>query len=94
MGAWWMAMFITFALVSVMVVNPIPVIAVAVAWLVGQVLERPHIETVEAAGRNPELPPTPTSGAGCMGFLVWCVAWGLVSLVLLGAVVGILEGGV
>jgi hypothetical protein len=90
----WILMFGSFALISVMVVNPIPIVAVAVAWLVAQPFERPLRNEIIAAGGNPEAPPSPTSPTGCLAFILYVLVMGAAILLFIGIVgVAITEGG-
>lgn len=87
-------MFFATGGLSILALNPIPIVACGVLWALAQPVERPLRETIKEAGRNPDMPPPPTSGVGCLAFLVWCLAMGGVVLLCLGVVGVILTGGV
>lgn len=77
---WWMA-FIGTTILSVGIVSPIPLLVCAVLYILMRPVERPLIETIEAAGQRPLLPNSPGScllwvlmmGAGVL-FVLMCVA--------------------
>jgi hypothetical protein len=88
----WPLMLIVAALLSIAVLNPIPIVAAIVLMAIGRTAEAPFVAEVKAAGRNPDL-PRPTSGPGCVAFVLAMLAFGFLGLVGLGAVIAILEGG-
>lgn len=88
----WPLFVIVGALISIAVMNPIPIVAALILMAIGRTAEAPLVKEVKAAGGNPDL-PKPTSGPGCVAFLLAVLAFGFLGLVALGAVVTILEGG-
>ena len=90
----WILMFGSFATLSVMVINPLPIVAVTVAWLIAQPLERPLRDEIVAAGGHPDMPPSPSSPTGCGALLVYVLVMGAALLLFIGVVgVAITEGG-
>ena len=89
----WILLFVATGGLSILAINPIPIIACAVLWAIAQPVEQPLKATIREAGRNPDMPPPPTSGTGCLAFLLWCVAMGGVVLLCIGVVGVILTGG-
>jgi hypothetical protein len=83
---------IVAGLISIAVLNPIPIVAALILMAIGRTVEAPLVAEVEAAGGNPDL-PQPTSGAGCLAFLLSVVVFGLLGLVGLATVATIIERG-
>lgn len=90
----WVLMFLTFTLISIATLNPIPFLLILAAWIIAIPFERPLYADIRAAGRNPDLPPPPTSFVGCQGCVLWFVVLGLALLLLAGTVGAVLEGSI
>jgi hypothetical protein len=88
---WWIVNAIGGAL-SVGTLNPAPLLVTVVLSVVCRSVEKPLREQVQAAGRNPDMPPPPTSAMGCVGCTLWFVVMGLVVLFLAGVCLAVLEG--
>ena len=90
----WILMFGSFAMLSVMVINPLPIVAVVIAWLIAQPLERPLRDEIVAVGGHPDMPPSPSSPTGCLALVVYVLVMGAALLLFIGIVgVAITEGG-
>ncbi len=87
----WAIVVIVFALLSIATLNPLPVILAIVMVVLGSRAEAPLVAEVKASGGNPDL-PKPTSGPGCVAFLLAVILFGFLGLVALGAV-GAIVGG-
>lgn len=95
MPFYWIMLFIAFGLLSVLTLSPIPLLVVAGLWALLQPVEKPLRDEIEDAGMNPDLPPAPTTGMGCITFLLWAVVvvvGGVMVVGLFGLV--LIEGGV
>lgn len=89
----WTLLIVAMFGLSILALNPIPIIACIVVWAVAQPGERLQRPIVEAAGRNADAPPRPTSGIGALGCLMWALCMGAVGFLVLVVIAGILEGG-
>ncbi len=90
MPFYWVMLIIAFGLLSVLTLSPIPLLVVVGLWALLQPVERPLRDEIEAAGKSPDLPPAPTSGMGCLTWVLWLfvVSAGVVMVVgLLGLVI-------
>ncbi len=89
---YWFLMLVSFGLISVATLNPIPFLLVLAAYVLTRPVENSLRATVEAAGRNPELPLVPTDGTTCATCLLWFVVMGAVVLLFVGVVGAIATG--
>lgn len=89
----WLMMWITFTLISIATLSPIPLVIVFVVWVVGRIIEKPFVDEVIATGGDPNGIPNPLSnGYGCQAFILWVLLFGSMGLFALGALMAILEG--
>jgi len=82
--------YLTFGLVSIVTLSPIPLVIVFVTWLLSRPFEVPLIAEVERTGGNADAIPNPTAGRyGCAAFIVWVLVFGSMAIVALAALVAI-----
>jgi len=81
----WFLLFVGFALVSILAVNPAPLILAVVLWAFARPVEGPLREQARAGGRNPDTPPAPDGATGCLALFFWVLAVGAALLILVGA---------
>ena len=89
----WKMLTLTFGLISVAVLSPIPLLVPLVLWLVSRPVEQPLAAEIKRAGGNPEAVPNPTAGrSGCAAFVAWALVWGGLALIALSMLLAIVEG--
>lgn len=71
MPFYWIFLFVTFGLLSLLTLSIIPLLVVVGLWALCQPVEQPLRDEIMEAGLNPDAPPPPTSLSGCMALLVW-----------------------
>jgi hypothetical protein len=91
--SFWLMMCLTFGLVSVATLSPIPLVIVFVAWLLSRPFEKPLIDEVIRTGGNPDSIPNPTKdGYSCLAFIIWLIIFGSMGLVSIAVLLAIVEG--
>lgn len=91
--SFWLMMCLTFGLISIAILSPIPLIIVFVVWLLSRPIEAPLIAEVERTGGNPDSIPNPTAGRyGCASFIIWVLIFGSMGLVSIAVLMAIVEG--
>ena len=91
--SFWLMLTLTFGLISVATLSPIPLLIVFVAWLVSRPIEGPLIAEVERTGGNADAIPNPTKGGyGCAAFIIWVLIFGSMGLVSIAVLMAIVEG--
>jgi len=88
---YWALLFISFGLLSLLTLSPIPLLVAAGLWALVQPVEQPLRDEIEAAGLNPDLPPQPTRGMGCLTFGLWVVVAVVGALMVVGLFLLVLE---
>ena len=89
----WLMMYLTFGLISVATLSPIPIGIVFVVWLLSRPFERPLVAEVVRTGGNPDSIPNPTKdGYGCASFIIWVLIFGSMALVSIAVLMAIVEG--
>lgn len=84
---------LTFGLISVATLSPIPLLIVFVAWLLSRPFEAPLVAEVIRTGGNPDAIPNPTKdGYGCVSFIIWVLIFGSMALVSVAVLMAIVEG--
>jgi hypothetical protein len=91
--SFWSMAYLTFGLLSIATVSPIPLAIVFVVWLFSRPLEAPLVAEVERTGGNADAIPNPTTGGyGCAAFIVWVLVFGSMAIVSLAFLLAIVEG--
>jgi hypothetical protein len=89
----WLMMFLTFGLLSIATLSPIPLVIVVVVWVVSRPIEKPFVDEVIRTGGDPNAIPNPLSnGYGCQAFILWVFLFGSMGLFAIAALMAILEG--
>ena len=89
----WLMMCLTFGLISIATLSPIPLLIVFVVWLVSRPIEGPLVNEVIRTGGNPDAIPNPTKdGYGCASFIIWVLIFGSMGLVSVAVLMAIVEG--
>ena len=90
----WLMMCLTFGLISIATLSPIPLLIVFVVWLVSRPIEGPLVNEVIRTGGNPNGIPNPTQGGGygCASFIIWVLIFGSMGLVSVAVLMAIVEG--
>ena len=89
----WLMATLTFGLISIVTLSPIPLVIVFVTWIVSRPIEKPFVDEVVRTGGNPDSIPNPTAGRyGCAAFIVWVFLFGSMGLVAIAMLMAIVEG--
>lgn len=82
--------YLTFGLISIVTLSPIPLVIVLVTWLLSRPFEAPLVAEVERTGGSVDAIPNPVKGRyGCAAFIVWVLVFGSMAIVALAALVAI-----
>ena len=91
--SFWLMVYLTFGLISIVTFSPIPLAIVFVVWLLSRPFEAPLIAEVERTGGNADAIPNPTKGGyGCAAFIIWVLIFGSMALVCIAAILAIVDG--
>ena len=93
MSWFWGLTFAWTGLISVAILNPLPVGFTLFLWLISRPVENNLTTTMAAGGiTNPNLPPMPTNPTRGCSCLLWLLVMGLSVLILAAVVMTIISG--
>lgn len=93
MSWFWLLTFAWSGIMSVAILNPIPIGLAFVLWLISRPVEKNLTQTMAEGGiTNPNLPPVPTNPTRGCSCLLWLLVMGLSVLILAAVVMTTLSG--